>query len=195
MKTIEPFALKFIIGILITLFSIVGCSDMPYTGQLLTVNEVDRYLVSTDGKCCLLSGRSRLNLHKNWTRNSKRNGYHQRSCHPHLSRADGYIFSIMKGTLFSAAERVGDNTGNNGSGGNNNNNTGNNGTITAITIITTITTAIMGTITAITTITTAIMAITAVHRMMIIQVIMVVIQVIMEPVPPTDPPAGGPVNA
>jgi len=40
---------KFIIGTLITLFAVTGCSDMPYTGSTLTAHEVDRYLVSTDG--------------------------------------------------------------------------------------------------------------------------------------------------
>ena len=50
MRKIEPLAVKFIMGILIILFSVTGCSDMPYTGSILTVNEVDRYLVSTDGR-------------------------------------------------------------------------------------------------------------------------------------------------
>ena len=49
MRTIEPLASKFSVGILMILFSITGCSDMPYTGSVLTVHEVDRYLVSTDG--------------------------------------------------------------------------------------------------------------------------------------------------
>ena len=49
MRKIEPLALKFSVGILMILFSITGCSDMPYTGSVLTVHEVDRYLVSTDG--------------------------------------------------------------------------------------------------------------------------------------------------
>ena len=40
---------KIIVGILIILFCIAGCSDMPYTGSLQPVHEVDRYLVSTDG--------------------------------------------------------------------------------------------------------------------------------------------------
>ena len=48
-RKIEPLTVKFIVGILIILFSIAGCSDMPYTGSILTVHEVDRYLVSTDG--------------------------------------------------------------------------------------------------------------------------------------------------
>ncbi len=43
-------ALKFSLGILIALFSITGCSEMPYIGAVLTDHEVDRYLVSTDGR-------------------------------------------------------------------------------------------------------------------------------------------------
>ena len=49
MEKIEPLALKGIVATLIILFSVTGCSDMPYTGAVLPVNEVDRYLVSTDG--------------------------------------------------------------------------------------------------------------------------------------------------
>lgn len=49
MRKIEPFSLKIILGILIIFFSITGCSDMPYTGSVLTAPEVDRYLISTDG--------------------------------------------------------------------------------------------------------------------------------------------------
>ena len=46
-KIVEPLVVRFIMGILITL-CITGCSDMPYTGSIVT-NEVDRYLVSKDG--------------------------------------------------------------------------------------------------------------------------------------------------
>ena len=45
----KPTPPKFSIGTLMILFAITGCSDMPYTGSTLTVHEVDRYLVSTDG--------------------------------------------------------------------------------------------------------------------------------------------------
>ena len=48
-KRFKPTPAKFIIGTLMILFVITGCSDMPYTGSTLTVHEVDRYLVSTDG--------------------------------------------------------------------------------------------------------------------------------------------------
>ena len=49
-KKFKPTPVKFIVGILITLFTITGCSDMPYTGSSLTELEVNRYLVSTDGE-------------------------------------------------------------------------------------------------------------------------------------------------
>ena len=40
-------ALELIGSILISLFvGIIGCSDMPYTGSMLTADDVDRYLVS-----------------------------------------------------------------------------------------------------------------------------------------------------
>ena len=48
-KKFKPTPVKFIIGTLVILFAVTGCSDMPYTGSTLTVHEVDRYLVSTDG--------------------------------------------------------------------------------------------------------------------------------------------------
>ena len=48
-KIIELLQVEYVLGILIILFSIVGCSEMPYTGSNLGVHEVDRYLVSTDG--------------------------------------------------------------------------------------------------------------------------------------------------
>ena len=49
-KKFKPTPAKFIIGTLMILFAITGCSDMPYTGSGLTVLEVNRYLVSTDGE-------------------------------------------------------------------------------------------------------------------------------------------------
>ena len=54
-KTI-PLSLRLIGGILITLFSIIGCSDMPYTGSMLTVEDVDRYITIGEDSACLLSG-------------------------------------------------------------------------------------------------------------------------------------------
>ena len=49
-KKFEPIPAKFIIGTLMILFAITGCSDMPYVGANLTTLEVDRYLISTDGE-------------------------------------------------------------------------------------------------------------------------------------------------
>ena len=50
-------SLSLIGGILIMLFSIIGCSDTPYTGQVLTVDDmVNRYLVSTENTACLYNG-------------------------------------------------------------------------------------------------------------------------------------------
>ena len=48
--------LRLIGGILIGLLSIVGCSDMPYTGSMLTVEDVDRYITINEDSACLLSG-------------------------------------------------------------------------------------------------------------------------------------------
>ena len=64
MREIGVFALKFILGTLIILFSSAGCSDMPYTGSTLLVHEVDQLSRLNGWKCCLLSGRYRRNLHK-----------------------------------------------------------------------------------------------------------------------------------
>ena len=44
-------------GILMILFSIGGCSDVPYTGPMLTVDRVDRFLSSTgESAVCLQDG-------------------------------------------------------------------------------------------------------------------------------------------
>ena len=48
-KIIGLLGIEGILGILIILFSIAGCSDTPYTGSVMTVQEVDRYLISKDG--------------------------------------------------------------------------------------------------------------------------------------------------
>ncbi|MCY3742600.1 MAG: hypothetical protein OXH00_16415 [Candidatus Poribacteria bacterium] len=55
-KKFKPIPAKFIIGILMILFAITGCSDMPYTGSNPTVFEVNRYLVSTDGESVCFQG-------------------------------------------------------------------------------------------------------------------------------------------
>ena len=54
-KTIS-LSLILIGSILITLFSIIGCSDMPYTGSMLTAEDVDRYITIGEDSACLLSG-------------------------------------------------------------------------------------------------------------------------------------------
>ncbi len=56
MKKNIPLSLSLISGILIMLFSIIGCSDMPYTGSMLTPNDIDRYIVSTESSICLYNG-------------------------------------------------------------------------------------------------------------------------------------------
>lgn len=49
--------LQFITASLILLFSIIGCSETPYTGPMLTVDNVNRYLNSTgEDKICLQDG-------------------------------------------------------------------------------------------------------------------------------------------
>ena len=52
----EPLSLRLIGGILITLFSIASCSDMPYTGSMLTAEDVDKYITIGEDSACLLSG-------------------------------------------------------------------------------------------------------------------------------------------
>ncbi len=52
----KPLSLRLIGSILITLLSIAGCSDMPYTGSMLTAEDVDRYVTIGEGSACLLSG-------------------------------------------------------------------------------------------------------------------------------------------
>lgn len=57
MREIQTLSLALIGGILITLLSIVGCSDVPYTGPMLTVDDVDRYLNGTgESTICLQDG-------------------------------------------------------------------------------------------------------------------------------------------
>lgn len=53
MKKSRPLALGLIGGILIMLLGITGCSDVPYTGQVITAESVDQYLdsIQTDTVC------------------------------------------------------------------------------------------------------------------------------------------------
>lgn len=49
--------LKFLTTFLILLFTVIGCSETPYTGPILTVDNVGRYLSSTgEDKICLQDG-------------------------------------------------------------------------------------------------------------------------------------------
>ena len=56
-KKNEPLALSLIGGILIILLGITGCSDVPYTGPMLTVGHVDQYLNAIEeDTVCLQDG-------------------------------------------------------------------------------------------------------------------------------------------
>ena len=56
-KKSRPLSLSLIGGILIVLFSIIGCSDVPYTGQVITVGHVDQYLDTIEkDTVCLQDG-------------------------------------------------------------------------------------------------------------------------------------------
>ncbi|MDE0483995.1 MAG: hypothetical protein OXI67_15565 [Candidatus Poribacteria bacterium] len=49
--------LKLLTPFLILLFTVIGCSETPYTGPILTVDNVNRYLSSTgEDKICLQDG-------------------------------------------------------------------------------------------------------------------------------------------
>ena len=53
----KPVLLKLIGTIVVVLFSIIGCTDVPYTGPMLTVDDVDRYLNSLgEDTVCLQDG-------------------------------------------------------------------------------------------------------------------------------------------
>ncbi|RKU36556.1 hypothetical protein C6496_12995 [Candidatus Poribacteria bacterium] len=45
--------LNLIVSILIVLLTLTGCSDAPYIGSMLTVDDVDRYITSTEDSICL----------------------------------------------------------------------------------------------------------------------------------------------
>ena len=51
-KTLNPL----IGGLLIALLSIVGCSDVPYTGSMLTPEDVDRYITIGEDAACVVRG-------------------------------------------------------------------------------------------------------------------------------------------
>ncbi len=135
MRTIEPLASKFSVGILMILFSITGCSDMPYTGSVLTVHEVDRYLVSTDGNVvCFQDALDSTCLKLTPETGNGANAINGPAIHIYPERRV-YVF-YHEGKPILRAVRAGDNNGNNGNGngdsngnngadGNNNNNNGN----------------------------------------------------------------------
>ena len=53
----NPLSLKSISAIAVVLFSLIGCTEVPYTGPMLTVDEVDRYLNSLgEDTICLHDG-------------------------------------------------------------------------------------------------------------------------------------------
>ena len=57
MKTAKHLSLVLIGSILIILFSITGCSDVPYTGPVLTIDNIDTYLNATGvDTVCLRDG-------------------------------------------------------------------------------------------------------------------------------------------
>ena len=115
---------KFIVGTLMTLFVITGCSDMPYIGSTLTVHEVDRYLVSTDGNAvcfqddldstCIKLGPETV------TGADATNGP---AIHIYPEKRL-YLF-YHEGNPILRAERVDDDNSNSGGDGDNNNNNGN----------------------------------------------------------------------
>ena len=126
MGKIQPLALKFIVGILIILFSITGCSDMPYTGSVLPVHEVDRYLVSTDGNVvCFQEGLDSTCVKLGSETGDSADTTNGPAIHIYPERRL-YLF-YHEGNPILRAERVGDNNNNNGGGGNNNNNGNDNG--------------------------------------------------------------------
>ena len=127
---------KFIVGTLMTLFVITGCSDMPYIGSTLTVHEVDRYLVSTDGNAvCFQDDLDSTCIKLGPETASGADATNGPAIHIYPEKRL-YLF-YHEGNPIFRAERVdsnnnnnngnGDNDGNNGSPPNNGN-PGNNGT-------------------------------------------------------------------
>ena len=56
-EEIKPIPVKYLGAVLILLLSAIGCSDVPYTGPVLTVDNVDRYLDSVgEDTACLQDG-------------------------------------------------------------------------------------------------------------------------------------------
>ena len=126
MKKIEPFAPKIIVGILICLCYVTGCADAPYTGSVLTVNEVDRYLVSTDGNAvCFQDGIDLTCLKLTQETGNGTTAINQPAIHIYPER-QVYVF-YHEGNPILRAVRAGGNNNSNNSGSGNNNNNGDNG--------------------------------------------------------------------
>ncbi len=143
-KIVEPLAVKFIMGILITLY-ITGCSDTPYTGSILT-HEVDRYLVSRDGNAiCFQDDLDETCLELTRETGNGVNATHGPNVH--IYPEDHVYLFYYEGKPIVRAERAnrptpnaqngngngnndnnnGDNTGDRNDGNNNGNNDNNNG--------------------------------------------------------------------
>ena len=124
MRKIEPFAFTFILGILMILCSAAGCSDMPYTGSVLTVNEVDRYLVSTDGNVvCFQDELDSTCLRLIPETGDGTNAINGAAIHIYPEKRV-YVF-YHEGKPILRAVRVGDAPQNRGGNGNGNGDTGN----------------------------------------------------------------------
>ncbi len=155
-KIIRLLTIECVLGILIILFSIVGCSEMSYTGSNLGVRDVDRYLVSTDGNVvCFQDALDSTCLGRTPGTGGNTAATNASDIHIYPEK-DLYLF-YHEGKPVVRVERVpipqtppdttgdpsnddpstpnepddnngnGGNNGNNGNGGNNNGNGGNNG--------------------------------------------------------------------
>ena len=136
-RKIEPISVKSILGILIIVFSITGCSDMRYTTTVLTVPEVNRYLVATDGNAvCFQNDLSSTCIKLIPGTQNGADATNPSTIHIYPEKRL-YLF-YHEGNPILRAERAritqaltdasGDNgNNNNGDGGNNNNNNGDNG--------------------------------------------------------------------
>ena len=137
-RKIEPVFMNNILGILIIVFSIAGCSDMRYTTAVLTNHEVDRYLVATDGNVvCFqddLSSTCIRLIPEAGKRGVDTNApaiyiYPERRVYVFYHEENPILRAERAGITQALTDASGDsgnnNNGNNG-GGNNNNNNGNN---------------------------------------------------------------------
>ena len=118
--------LAFIVGILIILFSIAGCSDMPYTGSTLTGNEIDRYRVSRDGNVvCFQDGLDSTCIKVGSQTGD--GGYATDGPAIHIYPEKRLYLFYHEGNPIVLAKRVGDTSQNGGAGNQGNGNGSNNG--------------------------------------------------------------------